>query len=160
MTMVLYYMTIVLLSIYFYFFLDYGQLLFYTLFIQIKGSKIMNERIKNLRIALHLSQAELGKRLGVTGTAISRMEIGNRNITEQMILAICREFNVREEWLRTGNGEMFLDFTEDEFSKAAATLSNDSFVRSLLVEYCKLDDESKKLFQNFINKLSDNMRGQ
>ena len=119
----------------------------------------MNERLKAIRKELSLSQEAFGKKLGVTGTAISRMEIGNRAVTEQMILAICREFNVREEWLRNGNGEMFLDFTEDEFSKAAATLSNDAFVRSLIVEYWKLDEDSRKLFRDFIHKLSDNMRG-
>lgn len=118
----------------------------------------MNERLKVIRKELSLSQEAFGKRLGVTGTAISRIEIGNRAVTEQMILAICREFNVREEWLRNGSGEMFLDFTEDEFSKAAATLSNDSFVRSLIIEYWKLDEDSKKLFRNFIHKLSDSMK--
>lgn len=120
----------------------------------------MNERLKAIRKSLSLSQGSFGKKLGVTGTAISRIEIGNRAVTEQMVLAICREFNVREEWLRNGSGEMFLDFTEDEFAKAAATLSNDAFVRSLIVEYWKLDDDNKKLFQDFIHRLSDNMRGQ
>jgi len=120
----------------------------------------LNERLKAIRKSLSLSQESFGKKLGVTGTAISRIEIGNRAVTEQMVLAICREFNVREEWLRNGSGEMFLDFTEDEFAKAAATLSNDAFVRSLIVEYWKLDDDSKKLFQDFIHRLSDNMRGQ
>lgn len=124
-----------------------------------RGDK-MNERLKAIRRELSLSQEAFGKKLGVTGTAISRMEIGNRAVTEQMILAICREFNVREEWLRNGTGEMFLDFKEDEFSKSAATLSNDVFVRSLIVEYWKLDEDSKKLFRDFIHKLSDNMRGQ
>lgn len=120
----------------------------------------MNERLKLIRKEISFSQEAFGKKLGVTGTAISRMEIGNRTVTEQMILAICREFNVREEWLRNGSGEMFLDFTEDEFTKAAATLSNDAFVRSLIIEYWKLDEDSKKLFRDFIHKLSDNMRGQ
>lgn len=119
----------------------------------------LNKRLKSLRKALSLNQESFGRRLGVTGTAISRMEIGNRTVTEQMILAICREFNVNEEWLRTGNGEMFLDFTEDEFSKAAALLSDDPFIRSLIVEYWKLDENNKKLFRDFIHKLSDNMRG-
>ena len=120
----------------------------------------MNERLKAIRRELSLSQEAFGKKLGVTGTAISRMEIGNRAVTEQMILAICREFNVREEWLRNGTGEMFLDFKEDEFSKSAATLSNDVFVRSLIVEYWKLDEDSKQLFRDFIHRLSDNMRRQ
>lgn len=120
----------------------------------------MNERLKTIRKELSLSQEAFGKKLGVTGAGISKIESGNRNLTEQMVLAICREFNVREEWLRNGGGEMFLDFTEDVFSKAAATLSNDAFVRSLIVEYWKLDEDSKKLFRNFIHKLSDNMREQ
>lgn len=124
-----------------------------------RGDK-MNERLKAIRKELSLSQEAFGKKLGVTGAGISRIESGVRSLTEQMILAICREFNVREEWLRNGSGEMFLDFTEDEFSKAAATLSNDAFVKSLIVEYWKLDEDSKKLFRDFIHKLSDNMRGQ
>lgn len=120
----------------------------------------MNERIKELRTILELSAEKFGSRVGVTRSAISRIENGVVNVTEQMILSVCREFNVREEWLRNGNGEMFLDFTEDEFTKAAATLSNDAFVRSLIIEYWKLDEDSKKLFRNFIQRLSDNMRGQ
>lgn len=119
----------------------------------------MKNRVSNIRKALHLSQESFGSRLGVTGASISRIEKGERSITEQMILAICREFNVREEWLRDGKGDMFLDFTEDEFAKAAASLSSDAFVRSLIVEYWKLDDDSKKLFREFIHRLSDNMRG-
>ena len=120
----------------------------------------MNERLKAIRKELSLSQEAFGKKLGVTGAGISKIESGDRSLTEQMILAICREFNVRDEWLRNGNGEMFLDFTEDEFSKAAATLSNDAFVRSLIVEYWKLDEDSKRLFRDFIHRLSDNMRRQ
>ncbi len=119
----------------------------------------MKNRVSNIRKALHLSQESFGSRLGVTGASISRIEKGERSITEQMILAICREFNVREEWLRDGKGDMFLDFTEDEFAKAAASLSSDAFVRSLIVEYWKLDDDGKKLFREFIHRLSDNMRG-
>ena len=119
----------------------------------------MNERLKTVRKKLSLSQEAFGKRLGVTGAGISKIESGDRGITEQMILAICREFNISEEWLRSGKGDMFLDFTEDEFAKAAASLSNDVFVRSLIVEYWKLDDDGKKLFREFIHRLSDSMRG-
>lgn len=119
----------------------------------------MHERLKIIRKKLSLSQESFGKRLGVTGAGISKIESGDRGITEQMVLAICREFNINEEWLRNGTGDMFLDFTEDEFARAAASLSNDVFVRSLIVEYWKLDDDSKHLFRDFIHRLSDNMRG-
>ena len=120
---------------------------------------ILNERIKVLREELGLSMEKFGGRIGLTRSAISKIESGS-NPSDQTVISICREFNVNEEWLRNGKGDMFLDFSEDEFTKAAAMLSNDAFVRSLIIEYWKLDDDSKNLFRNFIHRLSDNMRGQ
>ena len=66
----------------------------------------MNERIKKVRLDkdINLSQEAFGKRLGVTGAAISRIESGDRSASDQIILAVCREFNVNETWLRTGVG--------------------------------------------------------
>ncbi len=119
----------------------------------------VNERIKILREALELSMEKFGAKIGLTRSAISKIESGSKP-SDQTVLSICREFNVREEWLRNGNGEMFSNLTEDEFSKAAATFSNDPFVRGLLVEYWKLDEDNKRLFREFIHKLSDNMREQ
>lgn len=121
---------------------------------------MIKDRIFNIRKVLHLSQESFGNRLGVTGASISRIEKGERNITEQMILAICREYNVREEWLRNGEGDMFLDFTEDEFARAATSLSSDPLARSILMEYWKLDDDNRKLFRGFLERLVDGMRGQ
>ncbi len=74
----------------------------------------MNERIKNLRKALNLTQAEFSSRIGLTNAAISKVESGDRNISNQAIISICREFNVDEYWLRTGEGEMFVKVSEDE----------------------------------------------
>ena len=74
----------------------------------------MNERIKEIRKALSLTLEEFGKELGVTRSAIGHIENGIRNITEQMILSICREFNVNENWLRYGEGEMFETSPETE----------------------------------------------
>ena len=66
-----------------------------------------NERIKELRKTLNLTLDKFGERLGVTRATVSRLEKGERNLTEQMFKSICREFNVNVDWLRTGNGEMF-----------------------------------------------------
>ncbi|URN84988.1 LexA family transcriptional regulator [Acetobacterium wieringae] len=68
----------------------------------------MKDRLNLLRKTLKLNQNDFGKKLGVTNTAISKLEKGERNFTEQMILSICREFNVSEEWLKNGTGEMFV----------------------------------------------------
>ena len=64
----------------------------------------MNKRIMLLRKELNLTLEKFGQRIGVTRAAISNIETGNRKVTEQMFKSICREFNVREDWLRNGNG--------------------------------------------------------
>lgn len=74
----------------------------------------MNKRVKELRKSKNLNQEEFGNRLGVGKSAISYLESGRSKLTEQMILSMCREFNVNENWLRYGKGEMFEDLSEDE----------------------------------------------
>ena len=60
------------------------------------------ERIKEVRNSLGLTLEKFGDRLGVTKVAISNIEKGNRNLTEQMTKSICREFGVDYMWLTTG----------------------------------------------------------
>ncbi len=64
----------------------------------------MNNRIKEIRKSAGLSQEEFGKRLSVTKTSISKIEAGINNPSDQTIKLICSEFNVNEEWLRSGVG--------------------------------------------------------
>lgn len=73
--------------------------------LKIKGE---NERIHELRTTLNLTLEKFGKRLGVTKVAISNIEKGNRNVTDQMRKSICREYSVNEEWLLSGVGNMFI----------------------------------------------------
>lgn len=105
----------------------------------------MNQRIKEVRLHLGLNQSEFGERLAVTGAAISRIEAGNREASNQVVLAICREFNVREQWLRTGEGEMFQPKTRkqeiaDFMGKVLNSEPDD--LRSRLVEALAQLDES------------------
>lgn len=79
----------------------------------------MGERMRELRRALKLNQTEFGRRIGLTTGWVSRVETSERNLTEQMMVTICNVYNVRDEWLRTGEGEMFLQ----EPSKALAALA-------------------------------------
>lgn len=73
-----------------------------------------NDRIKEVRKSLNLTQDRFGERLGVGRSAISNIEAGSRGVTDQLRLAVCREFRVSEEWIRTGEGEMFVEPDEDE----------------------------------------------
>lgn len=75
----------------------------------------MNERLKLLRKSLHLSQEEFGKNLGVTKTAISKLEKGENKLTRQMVLSICRTYKTNENWLLNGTGDIFKE-SDDIFS--------------------------------------------
>ncbi|SQA14556.1 Predicted transcriptional regulator [Streptobacillus moniliformis] len=81
----------------------------------------MNNRVKELRKKLKLSGDKFGSKLGVKRSTISNLENQTRNLTEQMIKSICREFNVNEEWLRYGNGPMFNSLKEISLDELAWT---------------------------------------
>ncbi len=80
----------------------------------------LNKRIKKIRKALELTQQTFANRIGSTQNIIASYESGRRNPSNAVINNICKEFNINEEWLRTGKGEM-LDkenlFSLDEFLK-------------------------------------------
>lgn len=104
----------------------------------------INERIKELRKSHGLTLEKFGDTLGVTKSGISKIEKGERNLTEQMFKSICREFNVNEEWLRTGKGEMY-KLVEDEVSAAASDItdSDDYVIQDFIVVYRSLSQASK-----------------
>lgn len=69
----------------------------------------MNDRIRELRKTLELSQREFAQKIGLKQNAISYMEKSGATVTEQNVKAICSQFSVNESWLRTGSGKMFLE---------------------------------------------------
>lgn len=73
----------------------------------LKSSNI-NKRIQMIRYEFGLTQKEFGDKIGLKPTAIGQMENADRNVTERTIILICSEFNVNSDWLRTGEGDMFL----------------------------------------------------
>lgn len=68
----------------------------------------MKEQIKQLRKAVNLNQADFGERIGIKQSTITAYECGNRVPMDSTITAICKEYRVNEQWLRTGEGEMFM----------------------------------------------------
>lgn len=74
----------------------------------------MNERIKELRKALGLTQQDFADRIGSVQNTITGYETGRRAPSNQVVALICREFNVNENWLRTGEGQMFIQVSRDE----------------------------------------------
>ncbi len=117
----------------------------------------IRDRIKIVREHenVDLSQAGFGNKLSVERSAISLIERKRRNATERMIKDICREFNVNEDWLRFGIGDMFKSISEeDELGEILTDLLTDvddsvyRFIKSMLRTYKKLDDKSKEVIRN------------
>lgn len=116
----------------------------------------MNERITELRKMLSLSMEEFGKKLGVTRSSISNIESGRRGLTDQMVLSICREFNVNEEWLRFGSGTMFLPEAKNEIENLVRKYNLNQMEYIFLEHYLNLDDSDRESILNFVTDvLSD-----
>lgn len=116
----------------------------------------MKERLKELRIALGISQAELGERIGVSRAAISRLESGSNNFTNQMVTSICREFGVNEKWLRTGSGDMFEEMSRAEKAAqivGAALGSGDEFILNTFIALGQLSPAEWELIKKFVDKI-------
>lgn len=113
----------------------------------------MNERIKQLRKELGLTLEKFGEKIGVGKTAISKIENGDRSVTDQMFKSICREFNVREEWLRTGEEPKFVPvstFNLDEFVKAKGATDTEI---ELVKTYFELDSDIRDtIIEHFAKK--------
>lgn len=86
----------------------------------------MNNRLKTIRLESGLSQEDFGKRIGIESRAhISMLENGKRTLTDRIINDICREFNINELWLRTGDGNMRSVLEgEDRFALNVAKIQN------------------------------------
>ena len=120
----------------------------------------MNERIKLLRKELNLSQELFADRLGLTKNYISLVENGNRNLSEQSQKILCSLYNVNEEWLKSGTGEMFCQIDKnDEISKLFGEVIKESdgdFKRRLVNALAKLDDDGWNTLEALIDSISRN----
>lgn len=115
----------------------------------------MGERVKELRKVLGLSGEKFGEKIGLKRNSLSQIETGKNNLSEQNILAICREFNVNEEWLRTGTGEMFKDMSLDEeiinFIGEIQWDASNTFKKKFISTIAKLNDDEWKVLEKIIS---------
>lgn len=112
----------------------------------------MNERIKELRKTLGLSGEKFGEKIGLSKFAISNIEMGKNNLTEQTLLSIVREYNVNENWLRNGTGEMFTP--NDKIPLDELTKDADPLEKQILKAYFTLDKEIRqKAIEHFKESL-------
>lgn len=110
----------------------------------------IGERVRCARKTLGLTLEEFGKRIGLKKNSVSQIENGHNELTDANAVSICREFNVREEWLRGGTGDMFEPTASDEFDALAKEYGLSEGEKILIEHYIKLDEGSRRAVIDFI----------
>ena len=111
------------------------------------------ERVRDLRKFLGLTLEKFGKTLGVGKTAISKIEKGENNLTEQMTLSICREFRVNYFWLTEGKGEMFAGTPQSVVDEIAEDYKLDDIDKKIIEVYLDLSAEEREVIKNYLRKI-------
>jgi transcriptional regulator with XRE-family HTH domain len=127
---------------------------------------LIGDRIKELRKSLNMTQTDFAEKLRSAQNTITGYENGRRSPSNQMIDLMCREFNVNEEWLRTGNGEMFLSLDrDDELAIWAGSLLKESgidnqFMKQFVHMLSKLNTEDWSVIEKMARLLSEEKKNE
>lgn len=110
----------------------------------------MNERIKQIRRELGLTQTEFAERIGLKQNSIALIESGKRNISDQAVLSICREYKINEEWLRTGNGEKKTIDSRNQINELATRYALSESDKIFIEKYVHLTPGTRDAVMAFI----------
>ena len=137
----------------------YCKRLFCMLYYCKKEVDKVNDRIRLLRKYLGLSQTEFGAKLGIKQTTVAGYETGGRTPIDAVVSLICREFGVSEEWLCTGDGDMFVQLSRDEeIADFVGSVIGDEdaiFKRRFISMLSKLNESQWELLEQMVNKLKE-----
>lgn len=114
----------------------------------------IGNRIKRIRKELDLTQTEFATRIGSVQNTIARYESNQRTPSSSVLALICKEFNVNEEWLRAGTGEMFKPTSSDVLDQLAReyNLSNASYIA--IEKFVNLKPEKRRELIEFFLEIS------
>ena len=113
----------------------------------------MNERIKELRKVLNLSQESFSSKLNISRSHFAMIENGSKNITDRVFSDICRVFNVNEEWLINGTGEMFAPTFNDKLDQLASEYNFSKLEYTFFSSYLKLDEKKREAVTEFLESI-------
>ena len=111
----------------------------------------MKDRLKLLRNKLKLRQAKFGDRLGFKQSTVGTWELGSP-VPRNVVLQICKEFNVRREWLETGEGEMF------EPAPPPPTLDREAQRQFIIQLFESLPPDKQRLVLDCLHDLFDKFK--
>lgn len=111
------------------------------------------ERIREVRKALGLTLEKFGEKIGMKKNSVSQLENGKNSVTEQVVKAICREYNVDYMWLTTGDGEMFIDADDDFIERIDRIMAGEDEARKNLFKFMlELSDEDIAALDRLMKK--------
>ena len=119
---------------------------------------VIGERVKQLRKVLGLTQEKFADRIGLKRNSVAQIELG-RETSDQTIFAICREFRVNEEWLRTGAGEMFVPSPASIVDELAEEYHLCPEAQAMVEKFIALDEETQLAVFDFMCSVVDEIRG-
>ncbi|MBQ1920672.1 MAG: helix-turn-helix transcriptional regulator [Selenomonas sp.] len=111
------------------------------------------ERLKTIRKGLNLNQTDFGARINLSQTTIGQYEKETRPITERVISQLIAEYNINEEYLRHGTGEMFVSRRADIVAELAAKLQLTAREQQLLLAYSTIPADKRELLLNLAQDL-------
>ena len=115
----------------------------------------IGERIKVLRKEKNLSMEDFGSVIGMGKSAVSRIENGVNGTTDQTIRSICREFGVNEQWLRTGEGEMFEQTRASVLDRLSTEYDLSREQRSVIEAFLDLDPQERDVILKYVHNVFD-----
>lgn len=113
----------------------------------------MKSRLMELRNTLGLNQSDFGEKVGLSKASISALESGLRNITDRHIMLLVSELNVSEHWLRTGEGNMFLQPDKFSFDEMAALYKLSDLEKAIMRGYMELDADVRKVIMEKVESI-------
>lgn len=115
----------------------------------------MKDRIREVREHFGLSMEKFGSRIGIGKASISLLESGKNNPSVQTITLICREFGVNEQWLRTGEGEMFEQTRASVLDRLSMEYDLSREQRSVIEAFLDLDPQERDVILKYVHNVFD-----
>lgn len=115
----------------------------------------MKDRIREVREHFGLSMEKFGSRIGIGKASISLLESGKNNPSIQTIALICREFGVNEQWLRTGEGEMFEQTRASVLDRLSTEYDLSREQRSVIEAFLDLDPQERDVILKYVHNVFD-----
>lgn len=118
----------------------------------------INERIKEVRKARGLNQKEFSDKIGLTQSAVSRIESADVAIIDKNVRLICQTFHINEEWLRTGQGKMDEVKVEAPIEALVKQYRLDNSQRALVEAFLSLTDEQRSAVVDAACAIADKVK--